>query len=185
MSNGGLGFAPAELAPSLSFGGAVLVVWALHGFPWLSGCAGGAVAVLAWVFPTALAIVRSCRCAPLQRGPPAVRVDACARLTPASLLPPLPSSRLGVLRVLRLGLWHTAPLALLTPCASLFHGARLPSQALMFAALGFKAVAGAFAGREGQGGVGTVGLPGDSAATPRQAARGCAAVACGGGMRCG
>ncbi|PSC76968.1 MFS general substrate transporter [Micractinium conductrix] len=87
VSNGGLGFAPAELAPSLSFGGAVLVVWALHGFPWLSG-------------------------------------------------------RLGVLRVLRLGLWHTAPLALLTPCASLFHGARLPSQALMFAALGFKAVAG-------------------------------------------
>ncbi|KAL4425550.1 hypothetical protein ABPG75_009566 [Micractinium tetrahymenae] len=50
------------------------------------------------------------------------------------------SKRLGVVRVLRIGLWHTAPVAILTPASSLFAGAQLPSQALMFAALGFRAV---------------------------------------------
>lgn len=34
-ADGGLGFSPSQLAPSLSFGGAVLVAWALKGFPWL------------------------------------------------------------------------------------------------------------------------------------------------------
>lgn len=33
-ADGGLGLSPSALAPSLSFGGAVLVVWALKGFPW-------------------------------------------------------------------------------------------------------------------------------------------------------
>lgn len=35
VAEGGLGFTPAALAPSLSFGGIVLCVWALRGFPWL------------------------------------------------------------------------------------------------------------------------------------------------------
>lgn len=86
VAQGGLGFSPSQLAPSLSFGGLVLVPWALLGYPPLS-------------------------------------------------------KKLGVVRVLRLGLWHTAPLAILTPASSLFAGAQLPSQALMFAALGFKAIA--------------------------------------------
>ncbi|KAI3429316.1 hypothetical protein D9Q98_005411 [Chlorella vulgaris] len=85
VSDGGLGFAPSQLAPSLSFGGVVLCCWALKGFPWL------------------------------------IR-------------------RMGVLRTLRLGLWQSAPVALLVPCASLFAGLLLPSQAVMFLAMGLKAI---------------------------------------------
>ncbi|PRW58585.1 glucuronokinase 1 isoform A [Chlorella sorokiniana] len=35
VAQGGLGLTPAQLAPSLSFGGIVLCVYALKGFPWL------------------------------------------------------------------------------------------------------------------------------------------------------
>jgi hypothetical protein len=48
----------------------------------------------------------------------------------------------GVVRALRLGLWHTAPAAMMVPLASLFAGAWLPSQALMFFAMGAKAISG-------------------------------------------
>ena len=35
VADGGLGFSPSQLAPSLMFGGLVLMTWALRGFPWL------------------------------------------------------------------------------------------------------------------------------------------------------
>ena len=40
VAQGGLGLTPAQLAPSLSFGGVVLCVYALKGFPWLMRWAG-------------------------------------------------------------------------------------------------------------------------------------------------
>ena len=45
-----------------------------------------------------------------------------------------------MVKALRLGLWQTAPLALLIPAASLFRGAALPSQALMLLCMGAKAI---------------------------------------------
>lgn len=79
---GGLGFAPSQLALPLSFGGLILVLWALIGFPWMMRQMGP---------------VRSCKH----------------------------------------GLWQTVPMCLLIPCASL---AFLPSQVVMFVAMGVKAV---------------------------------------------
>lgn len=38
VADGGLGFSPSALAPSLSFGGVVLMCYALKGFPWLMRC---------------------------------------------------------------------------------------------------------------------------------------------------
>lgn len=35
VADGGLGFSPSQLAPSLMFGGLMLMTWALRGFPWL------------------------------------------------------------------------------------------------------------------------------------------------------
>lgn len=42
VAEGGLGLTPAQLAPSLSFGGVVLCVYALKGFPWLMRCVAAA-----------------------------------------------------------------------------------------------------------------------------------------------
>ena len=41
VAQGGLGWSTASLAAPLSFGGAVLIVWALWGFPWLHRRLGG------------------------------------------------------------------------------------------------------------------------------------------------
>lgn len=46
------------------------------------------------------------------------------------------------MRALRLGLYQSAPAALLVPAASLFAGRMLPSQAAMFLAMAAKAVSG-------------------------------------------
>lgn len=40
-----------------------------------------------------------------------------------------------MVRALRVGLWHSAPAALLVPLASLSGGARVPAQAMMFFAV--------------------------------------------------
>ena len=49
---------------------------------------------------------------------------------------------MGVVRALRLGLWLAAPMAVSIPACSLFGGAPAPTQAALFASMGFKAVAG-------------------------------------------
>jgi hypothetical protein len=79
--------------------------------------------------------------------PACLHVQPQPRLTTictATLLPPgfclCLCRRMGVLRTLRLGLWQSAPVALLVPCASLFAGLLLPSQAVMFLAMGLKAI---------------------------------------------
>lgn len=72
----------------------------------------------------------------------------CSPFSP--LLVSLPS-RVGVVRALRIGLWQSVPMALAIPACSLFGGALLLTQVGMFAAHGFKAVAG-----ECVGGIGSL-----------------------------
>lgn len=125
VAQGGLGLTPAQLAPSLSFGGIVLCVYALKGFPWL----------MRWV------LLLCCGKTAFPPEGAAARMTACP-LDPATPCLPILHRRVGVVRALRLGLYMAAPMALSIPACSLFGGASAPTQASLLFALGFKAVAG-------------------------------------------
>lgn len=125
VSKGGLGLTPAQLAPSLSFGGIVLCVYALKGFPWLMRWA-----VLLCCGKTAFPP----ECAP-------AHTTTCP-FDPATPCLAILHRRVGVVRALRLGLYMAVPMALSIPACSLFGGAPAPTQVSLFFALGFKAVAG-------------------------------------------
>ena len=55
---------------------------------------------------------------------------------------PRPRRRVGVVRALRLGLYHTVLVAAMVPSCSLFGGVLAPTQAAMLASLAMKAVSG-------------------------------------------